>query len=366
MTKRSIASIVLSIFITAFGCVVADAKYELSHEPPSVPVVDAAARSAKFVEIPIVGELGVDIFADGVEAALDAAAKRGVRHIVVRFAHVRGDMEIARNIAELIKNQPDDVSVLAIVEGQTVGAEKMILACDAIVMRSDAELAVFGSPIHLVQRDDGYKLVAAPQSEDVVHLSVNEPGAQLTITAADAHNTGLATLSDQPIADLHVVVGLRDWSRLGRIGELAVEAAKERRVRARIAEETKERRRIAAEERRAAELAKTLDDIDALLRYIEDGIAIAESMDPSRHRYSRRYGGGFTPESRRRWRQRTDEAIAAWQRVDDAIEKLIRAEKKARELGSAPNLHSFDIQTMASLVQSNLNRLFNERDWSGR
>ncbi len=386
---------------------------------PNIPpttnpqATSGAIADIEFIEVPVVGEIGSAVLAEGLKSALEAAERRNITHIVFRINSFGGQVSVAQEMARLLRSKAESLHYTAVVERAISAAIWIVFSCDEIVLRPGATIGaatafyqdfstgeidvdakmnsalaaelcaiaeqqginpaliramiVPDAACYWVQSAEGdLAIVDTLQDGDVLKRVLSENGSVLTLTSTEASEIGLANISELETTALHQILGLPRWRIHGKIGEIAMESARENRMRMRVLEETRERRASEAEQRRINQLGQQIREIEALVRYINDGIDRAESLHPNNYNYSYNIRDGlFTPESRRAWMRHTDEAIVAWERVDDALGKLFRAEGRARKLGSEANFHELDIQSLRELARDSVRNLLANRKRSG-
>ena len=178
----------------------------------------------------------------------------------------------------------------------------------------------------------------------------------LTLRATDADRLGIASLLHGGLKSLPDRLGLEHNTRASdRARSIHFRHASDRK---------KEIERAAAEAERLDRYRKELlTAIPALRDALTDAVQEANSLDPNRHSYSLDpYTRRFTPESRRNWQARTDNALRAWYRVGEIGVSLRNAISDAQKLEvSTSNLNEIDAKRFIDLANRRISELRSNR-----
>ncbi len=294
------------------------------------------AVHARFLVVPVCGVIGLDVDAEDVRTIIDHALRRGVDRLVLIVDAGSGDCAEAEDIAEALRSAGSRVRLHAIVKDATGPGLWVAMACDTLHMTPGALIGAgaddgtsswsqaapearsanrllaiaedAGRPravvramversasLYTAMTQDGVIVAEEAPPRDSTQLDGDR--TLLTLSADLAEEIGFAPAvgADTPEA-LGAVIGVDSWRKASDFGEATVEKARE------------ERRRLAQgaeEERRSLE-----ERIPVVSRLLKARVFEAEDADPENFRYSHSRGV-FNAESRRQWRQRTDDAVAA-------------------------------------------------------
>jgi len=357
----------------------------------------ASAPTVRYLEIPIEGEFGKEVTAAGVRKALQWAERRGIDHIVFRIDSPGGMVVTAEGIADALRAHDGELTYHAVVEKEALSAAIwLVFSCDTIHMlpgssvgaavafkqetttgeiEVDAKLnSALASNVAAMAQRKGHdpavirammimdaELWAVEEGESVeLHNAFPEgrrsSGVQridskqtvLTLTADEAERYGIArTLAAGE--DLESALGdaleFADFRSAGGYGMIAMRDAKEERA------------------KQLGEIEEVAERIPIAVAYIETNIEEAAAADPRNEQYFVWEGTqDLTDESRRKWRERTDDAIKAWERVMDGIRELARLQRRARELEIPEFTHDLVLEEAASRAQREIERLKRDRD----
>jgi len=340
-------------------------------------------RPAQYIEIPIEGVFGEDIVPVGVQESLEYAVRRDVQHVVFRINSDGGYVWAAEDIAQIMEEHAEDLTYHALIDKAISASIWVALSCDTIHMRpgssigaavvfsqdattGDAQVdAKMNSAIAarlasraeanghsaaivramILQEAEAY-LVEDEFGERVTDtrpgggraMVLDDRDSVLTLTADEAANVGFASLFDGEASRLAGAVGLDGWRRASRFGAAAMRKARER-------------------------AAPLLEEIPSVASIIGRDITEAVDSDPGNYQYYLQpFDNRMTQESRRQWRQRTDDAIAAWTRVGRGLVKLERLERRLAELGFSRSIHELDLEDLRERSAREIDRLRRDRD----
>jgi len=376
--------------------------------PPAPRVSDPKAQSAQdtlYLEVPIEGVFGKDVFADGVNAALRYARRYRIRHVVFVVDSPGGDLDESRATYELLRRNQRPLTFHAIVRECLDGALGVAVWCDSIHVLPGARLGggssgsgradedellraqianeivrqaglvgavgeIVGAMIDPDRtvagwRDEAGEIVVGaavppevPATRQVFHVG---PGELLVLDHAQALELGIEPL-EGGAAELGGAVGLGGWKAESDYGR-------------RVMAETAGRKRREAEEASARYAAAVEDNVrrrEALEQYLQESLQRAAEWNPSDASYDyyiRRWGWGWrsgklrlTQDSRQRWRQRTDLAMGYLLKAAEAVTALERLDREARKLGLKPSFEGTELGWVKSDIQAKYDYFAANRD----
>lgn len=197
-----------------------------------------------YYPLPIIGEIGIDVTAATLREALGHARRVSPAVIVLVFDTEGGDLEQARQMLEVLRQQPEDLRIVAHVRealssGAVVamGCREIYMADGAVIGASSAEDAtakaagrlaaeqrehptvlaegMFDPEVELVLQKDGdggatqvLESGGAAQGSDVATLKPR--GRLLTLSAAGAVECGLAQGTLDSLDDLQSALGMSE------------------------------------------------------------------------------------------------------------------------------------------------------------
>ncbi len=353
----------------------------------------SAGATARYLEIPIRGEFGKDVVAAGVRKALAWAKRRGIEHIVFRIDSPGGMVMTAEKIAEAMRDHEGALTYHAMVEKEALSAAIwVVFGCDTVQMlpgssvgaavaylrenttgeiEVDAKLnsalasnvaaaaerkghdvdvvramMLMEAELWAVEKGEGVELVSEfPRGARAADVQrVDSADAVLTLTAEEAGRFGVAQMI-KSAEDLGAALEIGDFRSAGGYGLVAMRDAKAERL------------------KHLDEIKEISERIPIAVTYIETNIEEAAAANPRNEQYFVWEGTqDLTDESRRKWRQRTDEAIKAWERVLDGIRELARLQRRARELEIPEFTHDLVLEEAANRARREIERLKKDRD----
>jgi hypothetical protein len=377
--------------------------------PPPPQVSDPQTQSPRdtlYLEVPIKGEFGREVYADGVSAALRYARRYRIRHVVFLVDCPGGDLDEVRATYDLLRRSERQHTFHAIVRHCTGGALALPVWCDSIHLLPGAIIG--GAPASPAGpsesgRADEDRLIRAQIANEVVRQArltgpvadivraMIDPGRTL---AAWRDETGQIVVGAQAPADLPagrlifrvdpgqllvldrkqaIELGLEPFEGeardLGGILELSGWKAESDYGRQAMAEAAQRKRQEA--EGASAQYAAAVEDSmrrrEALERYLEESLRQAAEWNPSKASYDyyvRRWGWGWrrgkvrmSYDSRQRWRQRTDAAMSYLLQAAEAVTALERLDREALKLGLEPTFSAHDLHWVKSDIQNKYDEL---------
>jgi serine/threonine-protein kinase len=308
--------------------------------PAPAEAAVAPTGTAAYLWIPLVGEFGKEITAEGFEKALDAAAAKGIQHVVIYLDSPGGMVYMAEQIRTSMTRRKglvyhcvvkraisasiwvvfasDSIHVLdgAAIGGAVVysgsissGNVEVDAKLNSIVAAElIAQAEAKGHPGALVRpmiemeatvyawRDASGKVLFSEQEPPLVHdfLVRDGPRTVLTLTAEQAAAVGLARKLKDP-DELGRALGFAEWKKASDAGERAMEAGRKSWA-----------EKWARVEKELGKLKDALADIKRCQQNIAD-------CHPNNGKYFVNESGYFTTGSVAEWRSRTDKCVDAYQ-----------------------------------------------------
>lgn len=364
--------------------------------PASDKGSDAREPLPRYLEVPIVGVIGEEVFASALEEALEHAVRRSVRHVVLLIDTPGGRVREGEAIVRALAKYDDRLHITAVVERAASAGIYPVFASDEVFIRPRGIIGgavAYSQDSHTGQFEVDQKfnsLMAAgvatiaeskgraPEIARAMILTSAEafawhdgegkvvvsdrapaglastrllladgPTTVLTLTAAQAQAIGLAEEHTGDIDSLGDAVGAGPWQSLSRFGWAAMERA------------------AGAERKKERKAAQVAEEIRAVLSRLQELVLHAEERDPERFNYLvDRSSGFFTPTSRRDWQANTDAAVRAWHEVVNGLKRLRKLELEGADVGI--ELPSRDeLLALADRSQREIERLLNNRNRSG-
>ncbi|MCZ6690556.1 MAG: hypothetical protein O7H41_13240 [Planctomycetota bacterium] len=386
---------------------------------------DARARGAKahaagqtlYLEVPVVGEFGTDVFSGGFRKIFTYARRHGIGHIVFTIDSTGGNLDEALEIYRIFKRYRGSVKLHAVVKNCLGDPLSVALWCDTILLQPGARIGGMNRKVTDVSKKlagEEEEIIRAQIAEDVVAdmrregaaddvvramldpaqtlavwkteagkflsdfaapegmpkeevlLSVGE-GEVLQISHDQAKAMGLPTLSGGA-ADLGKALGLEGWTLESGYGksmmDRATAAAKKRAAAA------------AAKFERAVE--RNVSRRETTDRSISHNLQKAAEWDPSDadygtygSRWGWGWGGGwggvaFTKASQRRWRNRTDASVHYLKRARRAATSMKKLDAEAVKLGLEPTYEDGVLIQMIDDFKVRMKNLVADRNKRGR
>lgn len=276
---------------------------------------DPVPSGIAWLEVPVFGEIGPDVTADGVGKALAEARRLKVRHVVLLIDSPGGQVSEQMAICDTLL-AAKDLKPVALVKHAYSAAAIIAMACPTIVMHPEGQIggavglyppdktnplprpveekymSVIRARDRLVAERAGHdplfvdamsdiSAVISMQSEDgQVRLSAGEvagakllkgKGSILTMTSREALASGLSSATLASLSELGQSLGYAadQWHSAGGQGRVIMKAAGEE-SRARESQRATQGAQAAAGQRLTAEeIAKRLVDLRAALQVID-------------------------------------------------------------------------------------------------
>jgi len=360
-----------------------------------------AAEPAAYLDVPIEGDLGTDAVPAGLRHCLKWASQSArIKHVVLRIKSTGGSPEAGSEMIRILGAKSGRFTFHALVSTAGGPATALALACDTIHVTPTARLgggvkgegeavddlisralgAAAGNkhpadvarallqakaPAFAWTGDQGKVQTSGRLPRDVPDEKIvlhHEGARPLTLSADQAVKVGLAKGKVKKVEDLGASLGFSRWHSVGDYAVKAMRRMKLNREQAVAKAEEEARKR---EERLAANTEKR----EALVTYIQQNMNEAVDNEPDGAAYALEedeFGDvEFTWESKRRWRERTEQAIAAWQRVQQASLALATLEKEAEGLGAPRVMHGLNLMQIHNRAGREIERLQKEKYRSG-
>lgn len=336
------------------------------NEPPPAPNLTAIVSPGAYVEIPLVGKFGEDIYPKGVEAALDEAVAQGVKHAVIRIKSGGGEVWAAQGIAEVLARFQGRITTHALIEQALSASIWVVFSCDTIDVVPGATLGA--AVVYTRDKSTGAAEVDSKMNSALaaelgasaerrgrsaaVVRAMMIPGAELY---AWKDRAGKVTISgEHPPSpepqDLRVLSGRSDvltltsdeavW--LGLAGRLTSPNPAAIGPSRGIAEWTADGGSAAPTmEKYAKACTKFRVEFDEASASLVSLATEARSLDPRKFNYQvDAKSGDMTDDSRRRWTELSDRAIRAWTKAKETVATLTQLQAKSEELGLTPYAQS--------------------------
>ena len=361
------------------------------------------ANDTLYLEVPIHGQLGAEVRADGVGAAVRYAERHGIGHVVFTIDSPGGTVDEASRIYQLLRKSQGRVQYHALIRDCRGAAIAVALWCDSIFVEpgaviggsedlqfernpdaSDLQKQVVQSQVatevanearrrggegHIVlamldprqqyaawigedgQLLDGYKPPAGTEAERVV-FEVG-PDELLQLSAEQCEMLGVPIV-EGGVAALGDLLDVTDWIAESDYGLESM----------RRSQMSGEKQEAQHQARYEAQCRKNIERREKTARYIENNIEQAKQWDPFEGQYATyggvvrekhgylRVSGGTTPyytsQSKRDWRYRSDTCIAYVEKALNGAYSMRTLDDEAEKLGLEP---TYGRQSLNELIQ---------------
>ena len=351
-----------------------------------------------YVEVPIVGNFGVQVIPAGVRKCLSYAAANKIPHVVFVVDSQGGERDAAKQIYDLLARYSNRLRYHAVVRDSLGVAMAVTIWCENVFVLPGANLGGIyqgggpeegngngvllsqtaheigqeaekhGWPAPLVRamvdpaesvyawRDDSGKVMTAarmPSSVPRDNITVHDrPESVLTLTRAQAVDLGLARAFSGSVDTLGAELKLAKWTRESDYGQKTM-----------LAEARQEYNRMRrAADRKEKEIARLIERRETTKKYIERNLTLAHEWDPDQSatatydRYKDRgekYWGGPIESTitRPRWRELTDYTIAALTAAYKGVQSMKKLEDQARDFGIEPLYQEGELEKLEDDIE---------------
>lgn len=100
----------------------------------------ASAQEPKYLEVPLAGTFGEEIYPLGVVNVLTKAKEAGVTHVIFRIKSSGGQVWAARSIAEVLRAHDEAFTYVAVIEDALSASLWPAMHCDTIIMTPGARI----------------------------------------------------------------------------------------------------------------------------------------------------------------------------------------------------------------------------------
>ena len=329
-----------------------------------------------YVLVPIEGTIGEDATPPGLADALDQAAKRGITHAVLWINSDGGHVDAIDGFKQVIQRH-DSMRLITVVEKAHSAAVPFVLLADDVLLLDGArvgaavafllevrtgEVAVdakltsaVAANFAAMAESNGRSAVwarAMVQPELEVWacagtspadstfyasqqdakaacdqpVQLDGPKTILTFTAEEMLTYGIASGTVASDKDIGPLLDLPGWTKPNDAGAAAMRKAAER-----IAKQ------VAAIEAESEMLQKKLISSAELIQGLEIDLAFAIEASPRNFTYYiDATTAVFTPAGKRDWQTRTDQAIAAWNKLGERVTTIGKLEADCRDFMQRP------------------------------
>ena len=387
--------------------------------PPADPRVSDPKKSGEgqvfYLEVPIVGEFGEDVFAGGVRSALSYAKRHGIEHVVFTIETDSANLDEALAFYRLLKTRKGTLKLHAVVKNCLGEGLAVALWCDTVTLLPGAKIGGLGRKLSEISEKidpEEEDVVRAQMAEDAIrHTGKSGALAEIVRAMLDPSETlaiwkddegDLATGANPPegVAAKRVVVSVdegtplqlssdhikafgrpllegsaKDLGKLLGIEGWALESDYGSKVMERVAvrEKKKASAKQAAFEKK---VRRNIDRREATERSIAHNMQKAAEWDPTESNYetySRRWNWGWgwdgewrtkqlTEDSRKKWRNRTDACMHFLKRAGKGLTAMKRLDEEANKLGLETTYKEGVIDDLLADLKARLVVLHQHRD----
>jgi hypothetical protein len=267
---------------------------------PATKPAETAPAGPGYYPLPVIGEIGTDVTAATLREALGHARRATPAVVVLVFDTERGSLDEARQMLDVLRQQPKDLRVVAHVRKAlsvgaivAIGCREIYVAPDALVGASAVEEITARTVARLAAEQGGHPALVAkgmfdPDVELLLGKDDGKPhvfeqsdattdrnakpfktkGRLLTLSGADAVACGLAKGTLDSLDNLSTALGTEPLHKMASPGWYLIER------KGRAARDEMARRAFIAERRKAYDaymekVQPQLDEIDARLEQIK-------------------------------------------------------------------------------------------------
>jgi hypothetical protein len=372
-----------------------------------------------YLEVPLRGRMGVDVFAKALQRVLTYATRHRIEHLVLRvdLRGFSGSRE-TRKVFDLLDRYRDEVQLHALVEQGLGDAIAVLLNCHTLHLMPDARIG--GATLPLAKDEDPNEFevrrwslarevgkvaaargrsapvlqaMIAPEIEVSVYLDgtgqrqivsgpppsdlaegrlvVHDgPDSVLVFEPAALEALGLRSLeSDGAVASLGASLGFESW-------KAESDYATQQMTKVAQAEQKASRNKQAKFERDCEKVISRRNEVQEEIRH---NVLEAGRWDPSEADYSTYvrpgywdWGGNWgtpptdtgqlTKDSREKWQERTRNSMRYLKRAEKAIKAMGGLERKAQALGLEPLYKEGELERMSKDLKLKYESLYANRN----
>ena len=363
---------IISAYSMVVACTVLQGSLNAHPLDRGIQEAEQNDKRIRYMEIPVIGDIGIDVVPSGLERALMRAKKAPKSNAIVIHIDSQGGIdEDAIAMGQMLKELDPSIPIVAAVRRAIGPSLALVLAADRLVilepetsgiriqyrpglgmdeaemdLEREAFLALAGDgPVKVpvvnamfdptlsvfIWKDvDGMPQASNRAPEDATDVHEIPPGGIADgISASEMRALGLGREAES-IEDIGPLFGYADWRLRDKSGANLMRIAADERK----SDESQIERRIHSGLRKTAEAMSVLASVDELE-------SRARQEDPRRQSYQYRqdwiFGvGGFnnwvySGPSFMAWRDNCDRAVDAWHRVVDAIDRVGALGRAANE-----------------------------------
>jgi hypothetical protein len=377
----------------------------------------AHAQENSYLEVPIEGRFGDQVTAQGLEDSLKTAQCIGVKHIVFTVDSKGGDQVAARDLYNLLRKYDKAFRFHAVVREATGVALAVVVWCDTVFIRpggnvggvnltidearypgietsvvlqnialnASEEARRHGRSAELVRAmiDPEEAVYGWKDGEGREHVSrwvpsdVNGPqfvvqhqaGKVLTLTDRQAVELGFARAFEGKVADLGCELGLAGWNSAGDAGRQAMAVAtRAEQIRGADARNDRQQFLIDQNLRRRNATKASIERFLSLAHEWQPKLGTYSTYKETGHYWDNFWegwtldAGRLTPESRQKWRDRTDITVTALSKARGGALEMKFLEKEALELGQPTLYPEGKLEGIRQDLEIKIAMLVRERD----
>lgn len=358
--------------------------------PATGPTTASAPAGPGYYPLPLKGEIGIEVKAEFLTAALTDARSRKPDFVVLAFDTAGGSLEETDKLMKVVADARD-LRILAYVRKATSSAALVALTCPEIYMATDGMIGAplpggprAQQPLGAVDRKTLWSMRARsrraarsgrhsiligqgmfdPDLELVLATEAGKPvvkqgkggkvlkakGKLLTLIGAEAVECGLAKGSTRDVAALDKVMGLKEWHKVPG-GGWARMIQKGRDNRRNL--ETAERKR-----RRDAYMAKIAPELERIDKELADVKAEGKDAEADKRKLQREYDRAVA-NVQANYRRQTKDADRYADSNPELRRNLRRRAKERRDDDLRDLKRRF--KPRADKIQAEIRRLLEER-----
>jgi hypothetical protein len=361
---------------------------------PDQQPVQVVTGQNLYLDIPVNGIIGKDIYADGILRALNYAKSHGCKAVVFEINSTGGSVEEANKILEVLRSAQGDLQYFALVQNAVGEALPIALNAQRLFVYPNAKLGgtsedfksfADGSTPELqsilrtqlanqagASADSNYRyprLVKAmidPAEADAawiddqgaievgLTLPAGVPKNRVIFQSSGKDDKRVLTLSHDQLKELGVEtyngtsdqlgakLAAKGWKRESDYGAVAMSTTA-KYLNAQTADDAKRHKQL---------IKNNIDRRNQLNAYIKHNLQQAASWDPNKGSYQNYAGGWYssplmTNDSRANWKVRTDNASNYILQAQSAILQMKQLDAEAKRLGLDPTYPDGQLDQMA-------------------